>query len=94
MSGCTTNLPRVVGSLKRRTPEQLAEEAIAAIGDNRRHGKQGETLHYAVCLDPEGRVLLDRVHAASPDELVMSCSYKSNPDDLADALKHEIGARA
>jgi hypothetical protein len=87
-------LPSQIGSVSRKTPTQLAESAIEAIGDHRRYGKHKQTIFYAVSLDPAGRVHIDHLDNAPPTEIVMACSFKSSPDDLADALRHEIEARS
>jgi ATP-dependent helicase/DNAse subunit B len=88
------NIPRVIGSTKRWTPTQLAESTIEIIGEHKRYGKNKAVLFYAVCLDLAGRVVMDRLDDAPPSEIVMACSYKSDPDDLADALRHELQERA
>ena len=85
--------PRTVGSIHVQTVAQLAEGAIAEIGSLRKHGLNKRVLAYEVGLDLAGRVVVDRLGMTPPNEWVMTCTYRTDPDDLADDLRAEIENR-
>jgi len=85
--------PRTVGSIHVQTVTQLAEGAIAEIGSLRKHGLHKRVLAYEVGLDLAGRVVVDRLGMTPPNEWVMTCTYRTDPDDLADDLRAEIENR-
>ena len=85
--------PRTVGSIHVQTVAQLAEGAINVIGSLRKHGLHKRVLAYEVGLDLAGRVVVDRLGMTPPTEWVMTCTYASDPDDLADDLRAEIENR-
>lgn len=86
--------PVLIGSIHVQTPTQLAEKAIDAIGRLRKHGLNKRVLRYEVGLDLAGRVNVDRPDMTPPGELLMTCTYQSDPDDLADAIRFEADSRA
>ena len=88
-----SGLPRVIGSVHTRTPTQLAEAAIDEIAGLQRHGVGRRVLAYEVGLDLAGRVVVDRMGNTPPSELLMACTYRSDPDDLADEIRTERDAR-
>lgn len=85
--------PVLIGSIHVQTPTQLAEKAIDAIARLRKHGLHKRVLRYEVGLDLAGRVVVDRLGMTPPNEWVMTCTYASDPDDLADDLRAEIENR-
>ena len=85
--------PRTVGSIHVQTVAQLAEGAINVIGSLRKHGLHKRVLAYEVGLDLAGRVVVDRLGMTPPNEWVMTCTYRTDPDDLADDLRAEIENR-
>ena len=86
--------PVLIGSIHVQTPTQLAEKAIDAIARLRKHGLHKRVLRYEVGIDLAGRVNVDRLDMTPPNELVMTCTYQSDPDDLADAILFEADSRA
>ena len=80
--------PVLIGSIHVQTPTQLAEKAIDAIARLRRV-QNGKSLRYEVGLDLAGRVNVDRPDMTPLGELLMTCTYQSDPDDLADAIRFE-----
>lgn len=88
-----TGTPHSVGSIHVQTVTQLAEGAINVIGSLRKHGLNKRVLAYEVGLDLAGRVVVDRLGMTPPNEWVMTCTYRTCPDDLADDLRAEIESR-
>ena len=86
--------PRTVGSIHVQTVAQLAEGAINVIGSLRKHGLHKRVLAYEVGLDLAGRVVVDRLGMTPPNEWVMTCTYQTCPDDLAEAISFEADSRA
>ena len=84
--------PRTVGSIHTQTVTWLAEKAIKEISSLRRK-KDGKAIAYEVGIDLAGRVMVDRLGNTPPNEWVMTCTYASDPDDLADDLRAEIENR-
>lgn len=85
--------PRAVGSIHVQTVTQLAEGAIAEIGSLRKHGLNKRVLAYEVGLDLAGRVVVDRLGMTPPNEWVMTCTYRTDPDELADEIRAERDRR-
>lgn len=85
--------PVLIGSIHVQTPTQLAEKALKEIGRLRKHGLNKRVLRYEVGLDLAGRVNVDRPDMTPPNELLMTCTYASDPDDLADAIRFECEQR-
>jgi len=85
--------PRTVGSIHVQTVTQLAEGAINVIGSLRKHGLHKRVLAYEVGLDLAGRVVVDRLGMTPPNEWVMTCTYASDPDELADEIRAERDRR-
>jgi hypothetical protein len=94
MSGHNVSLPFVAGSTQRQTPTQLAESAIENIALHRRYGRHKKPLVYGVAMDPAGRVVVDHLHNVPPAEWLMTCTYKTDPDELAEQIRDEIEARS
>lgn len=86
-------LPQVVGSVHTRTPTQLAEAAIERIATLRRYGAGKQLLAYEVGLDLAGRVTVDHIGGTPPGEWLMTCTYASDPDELADEIRAEVARR-
>lgn len=89
----SAGLPLFIGSVTRQVPTVLAESAIERIAGLRRWGKNKRVLSYAVGMDLAGRIVVDRQEAMPPRELLMTCSYQSDPDALADEIRAERDAR-
>lgn len=89
----TSGTPQMVGSIHRRTAEQLAEAAIEAIAALT--PKRGCTANTAfeVGLDIAGRVMVDRLGCTPKREWLMTCTRKSDPDALADEIRAEVAER-
>lgn len=85
--------PVLIGSIHVQTPTQLAEKAIDAIARLRKHGLHKRVLAYEVGLDLSGHVQVDRLGMTPPNEWVMTCTYRTDPDDLAEDLRAEIESR-
>ena len=75
----------VVGVVGRQTATQLAEAAIGSM--------TGKARRYGVGIDWRGRVTVAGTDDFQHEELVMVCTYASDPDDLADAIRHEVEVR-
>jgi hypothetical protein len=85
----TAACPLFIGSIRLRTATQLAEAAIEAIAALPRRGRAGATHAYAVGIDVRGRVVVDAPDSMPPREWLMTCTYASDPDALADEIREE-----
>jgi hypothetical protein len=77
--------PVVVGSVTERTATQLAESALE------RMGRGG--IRYMVGLDEDGQLLIAGVDDLHPTEMLITCTRTSDPDELADVIRHEVKQR-
>ena len=76
--------PVTIGSTKHQTPTQLAEAAVDRMGRARKYG---------VGMDLAGRIILALPDDFHPSELLIVMSRSGDPDDLAEAIRHEIKER-
>jgi hypothetical protein len=84
--------PRTVGSIHTQTVTWLAEKAIKEISSLRRK-KDDKAIAYEVGIDLAGRVMVDRLGNTPPAEWLMTCTYASDPDELADEIRAERDRR-
>lgn len=87
------NVPCEAGSLKNYTATPLAERVLAIVGELPKRQKCGTRLipaRYAVLVDFNGHVSVDRCPDYLSAEWVSTVDYKSDPDDLADELRECI----
>lgn len=75
----------VVGVIGRQTPTPLAEAAIAIMTSKKER--------YGVGIDWRGRVTVAGPDDFDHNDLVMVCTYATDPDDLAEAIRHETARR-
>jgi hypothetical protein len=94
MTSRNIHLPYFAGSSGKRTPTQLAESAIENISLHRRYGKHKKPLVYGVGMDLAGRIVVDHLHNLPQSEWLMTCTYKTDPDELAELIRDEIEERA
>lgn len=68
--------PQVVGSLRRSTPERIAEKAIGLATEY----TVSRTRMFLLSVDPDGRVWMDLSEAeVSPEEWVITFGIKTDP---------------
>lgn len=75
----------VVGVVGRQTPTRLAENALEKMAGKRKT--------FGVVIDWRGRVTVGGADDFPHEELVMVCTHATDPDDLADAIRHETKER-
>lgn len=76
--------PIVIGSTQRQTATQLAEDAVGRM-------IRGRT--YGVGMDLSGLIILAHPDDFIPQQLLMTCTNKSDPDVLADNIREEVNSR-
>ena len=77
-------IPVQVGSIAHQTSTQLAEAAI---------GRMSKRYAYGVAIDPSGHVIIGMPDDFHARELLGVFTRTSDPDELADNLRHEIERR-
>lgn len=75
----------VVGVVGRQTPTRLAENALEKMA--------GQRKTFGVGIDWRGRVTVAGPDDFDHNDLVMVCTYATDPDDLAEAIRHETARR-